>query len=216
MSALPVLTWLTRLGLLGALLAVSAAVIVFFSRQRAGALGGKMSAPKAAWLFWALAVWFIVCPLLALEPALPMHQRATFGVFALNMWIRGVIELYMLYGPKNWRPPYGISHDVFSLALLLGCWALWPEAEVAYTLTAWGVFGAMSLGVIAFSLVLETAYAIVFFKIIEGKTTGDDGVWFADAEDERWRRVNLVTAVFNVPIYVWLIALILTSWGAFA
>lgn len=215
MWTLPALSWLTRLGLLGALLGVAAAVVVFFSRQRAGALGGKMSPPKAAWLFWALAVWFIVCPLLALEPALPTHLRATLGIFSINMWARGVIELYMLYGPKNWRPPYGITHDLFSLMLVLGCWLLWPAQEPALS-SGWGAFGALSVGTIALSLVLETAYAIVFFKIVEGKTTGEDGVWFADAEDVRWRRVNLVTAVFNVPLYAWLIALLVASWGVFA
>lgn len=209
------LSMTTRVGLLVALVVVLAMILSFTARQRRGALGGKLSPPKAAWLFWALTVWFLVCPVLAFEPALPKPVGLVLGVFSLNMWIRGLIELYMLYGPKNWRPPYGISHDLFSLLLILGMW-FGLEADPALWSTSWGRVGAGSVGVIAGSMILETAYAYVFFKLVEGKTTGEEGVWFADATDPRWRRINLVTTLFNVPLYLWLFALIVASWGVFA
>ena len=64
-----------------------------------------------------------------------------------------------------------------------------------------------------FSVGLETWYAVEFFHQVEGKTTGDDGVWFADAEDPRYRRVNRVTSVCNVPLYAALVMLLLAMWG---
>jgi hypothetical protein len=54
------------------------------------------------------------------------------------------------------------------------------------------------------SLAVETYYAAAFFRAVEGRTTGEDGLWFADEKDPRFRRINLVTTLVNVPFFVFL------------
>ena len=44
---------------------------------------------------------------------------------------------------------------------------------------------------------------------VEGQTTGDEGVWFASAEDEKFKRINRITAVCNTPIVGFTLAFIL-------
>ena len=204
----------TRWGLVAALALAGGVVAWFALRQRAGAMGGALSRPKAAWLLWAVLVWFLVCPLLAWEPALSRPYDRALGLFSLSMWLRGVIELYMLYGPKNWRPPYGIGHELAWLALLAA--AVVVDGSPLKPTTPWGVVGAVSVGVITLSMILETAYAAVFYKVVQGKTTGEEGIWFADQEDPRWRRINQVTLAWNIPLYMWLLLMVLAAWGAFA
>jgi hypothetical protein len=50
-----------------------------------------------------------------------------------------------------------------------------------------------------FSLAVEVLYAGLFFRAVQGKTTGEDGVWFASAEEARFRRINRITAALNAP-----------------
>ena len=43
---------------------------------------------------------------------------------------------------------------------------------------------------------------------MEGRTTGDEGIWFADEEQARFRRINRLTLAFNVPLYAGLAGLL--------
>ncbi len=186
----------------------------FKRRQAAGAIGGAMSMPKAWWLAFAVLYWFFVCPLLAADARVPQPQRTVLRVFAANMWLRGVIELYMLYGPKNWKPRYGVGHAIFSLALVIAMVVALPSENTApWFVTPWASISTVAIGVLNFSLALEAGYAAAFNKIVRGQTTGDDGLWFADAESPRFRLVNRVTAAFNLPLWLWLCVLIAASWG---
>lgn len=57
------------------------------------------------------------------------------------------------------------------------------------------------------SLCLETYYAVVFHHAVAGQTTGDEGVWFANAEEPRFARANRVTAWANGPLILFVLAL---------
>jgi hypothetical protein len=61
---------------------------------------------------------------------------------------------------------------------------------------------------------LEIYYALAFHQAVEGRTTGDDGVWFATAHEARFRRINRVTALANVPLCAFVAALL--GWVAVA
>ncbi|RKH41360.1 hypothetical protein D7X96_25265 [Corallococcus interemptor] len=195
------LTSTTRVMLVVALLVCASVAVAFRRRQNAqGGRGGRISGPKLAWLLYAVFLWFIVCPLVALDASVPMEARVVLGAFAVSMWLRGAAELYMLYVSRNWRPPYGVGHD-------LGCIAL-VGAGLAYTGEKWAgvldgrdVWALALVGLVLVSLGVEVAYAALFHQAVEGRTTGEDGVWFADAEQERFRRINRLTLAFNVPLY---------------
>ncbi|WP_224247723.1 hypothetical protein [Hyalangium gracile] len=181
---------------------------LFQKRQnRQGTRGGRISPPKVAWLFYAVYFWFIVCPAVAMDPALAPAARAVLGLFGASMWIRGAAEMYMLYVSRNWRPPYGIGHDVLCIALVLGALG-WHHAHWTGPLTGSDGWALALVGLVLVSLVIEIIYAALFFHAVEGATTGEEGVWFADEEQARFRRINRLTFTLNVPMYGALAALL--------
>lgn len=171
----------------------------FRAKQNAGhgARGGKISNPKVLWLFFAIWFWFVECAVLAFEPALPVSYRLIVGAHALSMWVRGAAEMFMLHVTKNWRPPIGITHDALCIATIVGL-AVWAGPELTQ-LGGWSWWAPALVLMLVFSLVVELLYAALFFKAVEGKTTGDDGIWFADAESERFKRINRITFACNTP-----------------
>jgi hypothetical protein len=204
---------LTRTLLVAALAVFGLLGVLFQRRQnRQGARGGRISPPKVAWLFYAVFFWFIVCPAVALDPAVPLAAREVLGVFGASMWIRGVAEMYMLYVSKSWRPPYGIGHDLLCLALVLGGLA-WRHTHWTGPLTSADVWALALVALVLASLVIEIVYAALFFHAVAGATTGEEGVWFADEEQARFRRINRLTFTCNVPMYAALAALLAMGLG---
>ncbi|MBL8920450.1 MAG: hypothetical protein JNJ54_16420 [Myxococcaceae bacterium] len=180
----------------------------FRAKQNAGhgARGGKISNPKVLWLFFAIWCWFVECAVLAFEPRLPWPYRLIVGVHAASMWLRGVVELFMLHVTKSWRPPIGIAHDALCIATIAGL-AAWSGAALRDT-GAWGPWAPALVVMLVFSLVVELLYAALFFQAVEGKTTGDDGIWFADPESERFKRINRITFACNTPQVLFQLALL--------
>jgi hypothetical protein len=179
----------------------------FRAKQNAGhAKGGRISNPKVLWLFFAIWFWFIECSVLALEPQLPWPYRVIVGAHAVSMWIRGVIELFMLHVTKNWRPPIGITHDALCIATTVGL-AAWFGPQML-ELGGWGLWAPALVVMLVVSLGVELLYAALFFQAVEGKTTGDDGIWFADPESERFKRINRITFACNTPQVVFQVALL--------
>jgi hypothetical protein len=204
------LTRAVLLVLLGAFILLG---FLFQRRQNLkGSRGGRISPPKVAWLFYALYFWFIVCPAVAMDPAVAPAARAVLGLFGASMWVRGVAEMYLLYVSKGWRPPYGIGHDVLCIVLVLGGLG-WHRAHWLGPLSASDVWALALVGLVLISLVIEIVYAALFFHAVEGATTGEEGVWFADEEQARFRRINRLTFTFNVPMYGALAALLAVGMG---
>lgn len=201
----------TRILLVVLALACAVAAVFFRRAQnRKGARGGRISGPKVAWLFYAVFLWFLVCPLVALDAAVPAEARAVLGAFAVFMWLRGAAEMYLLYVTKSWRPPYGVAHDVACIALVLGG-LFWGRARWTGALGTGDVWALAFVGLVLVSLFVEVAYAALFFHAVEGRTTGDEGIWFADEEQARFRRINRLTLAFNVPLYAGLAALLVLA-----
>ena len=46
-----------------------------------------------------------------------------------------------------------------------------------------------------------------------GLTTGEDGIWFADEAQARFRRINRITFACNVPLYTALTLLLASALG---
>ncbi len=207
---------LTRTLLL-ALLGVFVLLAAVFQRaqNRKGTAGGRISAPKVAWLFYAVFLWFIVCPLVALDAAVSSATGWVLGLFGASMWVRGVAELYMLYVSRSWRPPYGIGHDGLCIVLLLGALA-WHREHWLGPLSPTDGWALALVGLVLVSLVIEIAYAALFFQAVRGATTGADGIWFADEEQERFRRINRLTFLCNVPMYGALAVLLAMGLGLFS
>jgi len=179
----------------------------FRARQNAGhAKGGRISNPKVLWLFFAIWFWFVECAVLAFEPALPFAFRLIVGAHAVSMYLRGVVELVMLHVTKNWRPPIGIAHDALCIAVIVAL--VVAQREALGDPGAWGLWAPLLVVMLLFSLAVELLYAALFFRAVEGKTTGDDGIWFADPDSPRFRRINRITFACNTPQVLFQLALL--------
>lgn len=179
----------------------------FRAKQNAGhAKGGRISNPKVLWLFFAIWFWFVECAVLCFEPALPWSYRLMLGAHAVSMWLRGAIELFMLHVTKNWRPPIGITHDAICIAVIVAIAIV--EGPAVRAVGAWGLWAPALVVMLVFSLAVELLYAALFFQAVEGKTTGDDGIWFADPESERFKRINRITFACNTPQVVFQLVLL--------
>ncbi len=190
------LSLISRVALLASLAGCVVAAFWFRSKQnRAHAMGGKISNPKLLWLFFAIFFWLFECAVLAFEPSLPQGYRVILGVHAASMWARGALEMVMLYVTRNWRPPIGITHDVLCIVTVLGLMVVLPLPLDS----AWGLFAPALVFMLLFSLLVEVLYAALFFKAVEGKTTGEKGIWFASEDEARFKRLNRITTAFNVP-----------------
>jgi hypothetical protein len=92
----------------------------FYTVQNAGHLhGGGIALPKLIWLSYAILFWFCMPLLFILDKRIGVGWKTIYSVFLVNMLLRAVIELVMMYAYRNWSPYYGIAHDVFSMMLLV-------------------------------------------------------------------------------------------------
>jgi hypothetical protein len=187
--------------------ALAAFGVRFHKRQNSGALGGAMSRAKAYWLPFAIWFWFVVCPVVAFDDVVAASLRTALGAFGVFMWMRGAAEMVMLYATKNWRPPIGITHDACCIVVVLAI-LLWNAGAVAAAVAARDV-DRWALGLcvaVVVSLVVEMHHAYSFFVAVRGRTTGEEGVWFADDEQERFRQINRNTFRWNVVLTVVVVA----------
>lgn len=207
--------WVRTTLALGGLATVIATVLLYVRQKRNG-LGGRISRPKAFWLGWVIFFWFCVCPVFAFEPSSPHRLSATLLGFSLNMGLRGTVELFLLFVTKSWRPPYGIAHNLLSLLLVValaagaGTWIFPGERGPD---SAWQLSHYIILSLLVGSLVLETYYAVVFHHLVQGRTTGADGVWFADGQTPLFRSINRITWWSNVVITTTLMLALFALWG---
>ena len=171
---------------------------VFFAGQNTGGgLGGRMSPAKLLWLDYALAAWFLLPFGFATATGLDRRLRWVYGWHLASFGLRGAVELWLLYGPRAWIPPYGIAHDLFHLALLgvlMG--RLLPRSWAPPT-TADRV-ARRFLASIRLGLCAEILFAFLFYQVAQGQTAR---VWFAD-DSGPYRFIIGLTWLVVVPAWV--------------
>lgn len=102
--------------------------------------------------------------------------------------------MFLLFKTKNWKPLYGITHNVFSFILLAGLLIYFREGMI--------FFEIQHFLAILISLCFETYFAFFFQKHIGDKTQGDEAVWFANAEDPLFAKNLQVTKVAVTLLYI--------------
>lgn len=182
---------------LACLTALAVASLTFAWAQNAGWLpGGAIALPKLFWLTLVLFAWFVLPALISADPVLPRTLRRGHLVFWIGMVLRGVIEGWMIYGPKIWRPLYGITHDIASAAIVL--WFARTRIPLL----------ALHSRVIAASLVCEAAFARYFERNF--KTMGYDATYFVPP-GELYADILRATTAADVLLCAWL-AFFLSRW----
>ena len=172
----------------GLVLAAGAGVF-WLLQNRFAAPGGAIALPKLVWLFLALFAWFVLPVLLARDAGLAPAERRLFRLFWLNMAARGMVELVMIYGWRNWHPYYGAAHDLASIALLAVLGARLPAG--------WARTHAAAL---ALMLAAETGFALYFSAHFH--TRGEKALYFVPGQ-ERYSAILMATsfAVGAVALY---------------
>lgn len=159
-------------------------------------MGGEISPAKSFWLFYCIYTWLIFIPFIYFTQEIPQPYKTTWIVFSAWFWLRGIVEMVMMFITKNWTPPIGIAHDL-SCVLLLMFMPMFFKHTLGPLHSPFFIFH-MSL---IFGALMETYYAMTFHKIVGEKTKGDEAVWYANKEDPVFKRVVFITALANFPIY---------------
>lgn len=163
--------------------------VMFYRKQNKGDLvGGPISWPKAFWLYHAIFSWFLVPLVYLAAPDLHISLKILIGLHTLVWWIRGPLELVMIYKLFNWTPKYGITHDVlhgfFLLVGTLGIAKLWPESLINW-------MGFTYCGVTVIMLCFETSFAALFLNV---RGHDDHKIYYA-ADEPKWRFINWLTTM---------------------
>lgn len=203
-----------------AILLVLAATLVFSwgfksaqnrNTSRRKWVGGEISWPKALWLAYALGSWFFVPWVFALSPSTAEPLRWAIYFHLASWWLRGPVELVMIYRWFNWTPVYGISHAILHNV------ALFFATSVAASVVGWDRLSSdpfnlsvlAYLGSICFAMMAEVVFASLFIATrapADGLEVNE--VYFA-SDDPRYRLINRLTLAAVLIVYAHWLAQIL-------
>ena len=143
--------------------------VYFYWLQNSGQLeGGKIALPKLIWLVYAIVLWFLIPAFIVKDRQVLEPWKTIFRIFLINMLLRGVVELYLMYVTVSWSPYYGIFHDVFSIVLLISL-LLWFRGNIQKDL----YFGYAS--VVLITLIIEIGFV---FYMIRNVSSNVNSVYF--------------------------------------
>ncbi len=168
--------------------------VFFFLQNSRNEVGGKISAVKSIWLFFVIYYWFLL-PFFFFFINFDNYQTyiLIISLHLVSMWIRGIIELVMIYKFYNWSPLYGITHTfVHFLGILL------YVAVNFLSLSKWPIEYSLYLFILLVTLICEVCFAKSFWGI-RGDSVNTKKIYFA-SDDPKWTKINRLT--FNVLLFL--------------
>lgn len=178
-------------------------LLACFYRQKQNGLnpwtGGPISWPKAFWLSYTIQTWFFLPFFFLLNPTTPTFLKIIISFHLLSWWVRGILEMVMIYKWFNWSPRYGISHDIFHI---LGCSSLVILYHSNFSSLQSGTIGyliSFYVYLLFISTSAEISFAILFLRLrtIQEK---NENVYFA-SDDPKWIFVNRYTLFIVVIVF---------------
>lgn len=165
--------------------------IIFHGKQNSKDpwTGGPISWPKAFWLANAIVSWFMYPICLFFVPGVPDYLQLFLWVHLIGWWIRGPLELVMIYKWLNWSPKYGITHDLCQLVfyvVILG-WAFLKTSNKDFAF-----YFAFSFGIyIIIQMIFEATFARLFL-LARSEEEAKENIYFA-SDDPKWIFINRLT-----------------------
>lgn len=153
--------------------------------------GGPISWPKSFWLAYTTTTWFILPLVIIAHPQFPVPLMAFYLFHIVSWWIRGPLELVMIYKWFNWTPRYGISHDLFHAvvcAVLLA--TSWSQLAI-YLNNSFGILALAFAVIVIFSTLAELLFAALFLRFRSSQEEAEN-IYFA-SDDPKWIFINRVT-----------------------
>ncbi len=164
-----------------------------------------MSVAKLLWLDYAIIAWLILPFFVWRSSSVAPSLRWIYGAHLVIFAARAVIELWMLYVTISWLPPYGITQDLFSIALITGLlW--WRREELRWFHDQANQAALRFLTSIRVGLSCEIVFAWLFYRI----TGGEIGIYFA-SPDPVFSLINGLTWAAVLLLYP---DLLRTLWAA--
>lgn len=193
--------WILTVLALFPLLPLAAAASFRRKQNRGDWVGGPISWPKALWLAYTICTWFILPWVWVFWGDVPTSLRIVVGLHLASWWIRGPLELVMIYKWLNWSPRYGISHDLFHILLLaIACAWAWPDWS-AWVANLPGKLAVLWLLITFFATWAEVLFAYLFLR---ERQVGEELIYFA-SEEARWHTINRITLTVVIVVYAHLI-----------
>jgi hypothetical protein len=163
-------------------------------------VGGAISWPKCFWLGYAIGSWFFIPFIFVLDPETPAPLKAVLVGHLVSWWVRGPLELVMIYRWFNWTPIYGISHDAFhSLFLFAGTAFATSQIGFEALLTKQAFWPLLYLMSLNFAMSSEMVFAALFI-MARGETTSASKIYFA-SDEGIYRLINRLTASVCFLLY---------------
>jgi hypothetical protein len=170
----------------------------YYKRQNSqNTIGGAISKAKILWLAYAVFNYFIFSLWLYFQ--IP-HDHAFQGILTaaiILFYCRFVVQAILMFIIKKWQPPMGMAYNILCISVLSVFLVKILSKNGNYTE---GVYLLYFVGIIL-TLITDTYYAKTFFQIVGKRTMGAEAIWYASDEDDKFRRINHITARFNVFFY---------------
>lgn len=142
---------------------------------------------------------YFVCSLSVYFLTDPSILKYFLLVFISVMCLRATLQLFLMYRSKAWVPAYGMLFNIVT-ALILAIGLIYNVFVSDITSNhnqLLSLFFLLTIGM----LLLDSYYAYRFNQLVgEDNTQGDQAIWFANANDPRFRRINKLTFFFNFII----------------
>jgi hypothetical protein len=204
----------------GAATAIAGATLAFGLRFRIAQnrntesgkwVGGAISWPKSFWLGYTILNWFFMPLVFFFNPEVSEPVRVVIGLHLASWWIRGVLELVMIYRWFNWSPVYGISHDILHNVMLIGglTWATSQIGASALNPHLLDFWATLYLFVTTFAIMGEILFAALFIMTRE---KGAGKIYFASDSPE-FRMINRFTLAVCIAVYTHLVAEVVGLWA---
>ena len=187
------------------LLSLQSLGMLFWKYQNASShrIGGPISLVKAHWLIFTISLWILTPVMLSFhsEHAAPLF-KIVFGLLALSMSFRAVIEIILCLVIKKWKVFYGLAHNFVHGFLLIICLI----AQIMSRDSVLETFMLIVLGLSLSSIITEILFVFWFKRNTDGP---EKGIYFVP-NDERFKHINQRTLYLFLPQYV-LFGTLLTS-----
>ena len=159
-------------------------------------MGGKIAPSKTLWLFLALYVYYCLPLILIFGTGNNSFDWILWIILSI-MVLRLVVQGISMYALKNWKPIYGMLFNGGTILVVVICIVLaLMESEIDFRSQEFNIIYYAFLIILFTSI--DSYYAFHFDKIVEGKTQGNDAIWFADSSSGKFDKVLKVTRRNNI------------------
>lgn len=190
------------------LLYIGFGVLYFNSQNSKSKMGGKIASSKTLWLFLALYVYYCLPVFLLFDFGLNSFQWLLWIILSI-MILRLVVQGILMYYLKAWKPIYGMLFNGGTILVVAICILIsMMQSSIDFWSTEFNVIFYAFLIMLFTSI--DSYYAYHFEKIVEGKTQGNDAIWFADQSSGKFDKILKVTRRNNI-ICLLLVIVLLTK-----